>query len=595
MNKQYIENTKKVFKEFRDLEVRSINQDEKTVELSFSSEDPYERYWGVEILDHSTTSVDMSRLNNAAPLLFNHNRDEVIGVVVSAKIADKRGIAVVRFGNSAKAKEVFSDVVDGIMKNVSVGYQIDEMILESEKDGMETYRVTSWRPFEISVVSIPADTTVGIGRGAEDPKESDVKIINKLNKKGEQNMNEEEKRVAEEAAKREARAAEKTRVREIAAIAKKHDMEEEGQKAIEEDTTVDEFRALVLQKIGSAKPVDTKANNVLDEKEVRAYSLGKAIRAALIGDWSEAQVEQRASQKVAKLLGKDARGFYVPHQVLERDLNTTGGAAIISTNDGGISFIDILKNKLVTQKLGAVVIGGLSGNVSVPKKTGKSTAYWINEEDNTTGSDLVLGMLPLTPKTVSAKTGYSRQMLLQGNIDVENLLMSDLAEEIALAIDAAGIAGTGLDGQPKGILYTTGIGAVDCSTALGGINFNKVVDLETAIANGNADVENMHYVSGASVTGKLKKIPVESGHPEKLLKDGEVNGYNHTRSNQVPANTLIFGDFSQLLYGLWGGLDIMIDPYAKADSAGVVIRAFQSVDVAIRHPESFSATNNIDQ
>ena len=123
-----MERTIKLKPQFRDIEVRELNEENRTVELSFSSEEPYERYWGIEILDHSITSVNMDRLNNAAPLLFNHDRDVVIGVVEYAKIENRRGVALVRFGNSEKAKEVFSDVVDGIMKNVSVGYQINEMV-----------------------------------------------------------------------------------------------------------------------------------------------------------------------------------------------------------------------------------------------------------------------------------------------------------------------------------------------------------------------------------------------------------------------------------------------------------------------------------
>lgn len=168
--------------QFRDLELKSFNEENKTVELTFSSEEPYERWWGIEILDHSSISVNMNRLNNSAPLLFNHDRDVVIGVVEFAKIENKKGHAVVRFGNSEKAKEVFSDVVDGIMKNVSVGYQINEMKLESESKGVETYRVTQWEPFEISIVSIPADNTVGVGR-ISDLEEQEVKILNQGSKK----------------------------------------------------------------------------------------------------------------------------------------------------------------------------------------------------------------------------------------------------------------------------------------------------------------------------------------------------------------------------------------------------------------------------
>lgn len=575
--------------QFRNLELKSFDEEKKTVSLSFSSEDPYERYWGVEILDHSSSSVNMERLNNSAPLLFNHNRDEVIGVVEFAKIEDKRGIAVVRFGNSEKAKEVFSDVVDGIMKNVSVGYQIDEMKLESEKDGVETYRVTGWQPFEISIVSIPADNTVGVGRSDEAP----TGVVKILNKKKEVIVTEEEKRALE----LKVQTNERNRVREIGAIGAKHSLVAMATKAIEDGSSADDFRAAVLEKLGGSKPVDTKTAGVpMSDNEVKGYSLTKAIAAAITGDWSQAQNEKAASDKVAKMMGKDSRGFYVPHQVLQRDLTTaTNGAPIVDTTSGGANFIEILRNKLVIAQLGGKVLSGLSGNVAIPKQTGTATAYWIAEGGDTTASELGLGLIELKPKTVSAKTAYTRQMLLQGNPEVESLVMSDLAANIALAIDKAAISGTGADGQPKGILNTTGVNAIDCSTAAGGLSWAKVVDFDTKIANSNADIDNMNFISGAGVSGKLKTTLKNENGSEYLLEKGEVNGYNHTRTNQVAADTLLFGDFSQMITGLWGGLDIMIDPYEKADSGGIVIRAFQSVDTAVKYAEAFSASSNIDQ
>lgn len=579
--------------QFRNFEFKSFDEENRTVELSFSSEEPYERYWGIEILDHSTKSVNLDRLTNSAPLLFNHNIDEVIGVIETAKIEDNKGIALVRFGNSAKAKEVFSDVVDGIMKNVSVGYQIDEMKLESEKDGVETYRVTRWQPFEISIVSIPADNTVGVGREAENLKELDVKILNK--KSEVKTVNEEEKKALEASTKKQARADEKHRVKEITAIGRKFNQDELATKAIDDDTTADEFRTLVLETLGATKVIDTKQAEILmSEKEVQGYSFSRALNAAITGDWSKAQNEKAASEKVAKMLGKDSRGFYVPHQVLKRDLSTVNASQIVDTTTGGASFIDILRNKLVIAQLGGQVLSGLSGNVAIPKQTGTATAYWINEGANTTASELGLGLVELKPKTVSAKTAYTRQMLLQGNPDVENLVMNDLAINIALAIDKAAISGTGATGQPLGILNTTGINGVDCSLLAGGLTWAKVVDFDTQIAADNADVANMNFIAGAGVTGILKTTLKDPNGSTYLLENGEVNGYKHTRTNQVAANTLLFGDFSQMITGLWGGLDIMIDPYEKADSGGIVIRAFQSVDIGVRYAEAFSASTNVN-
>lgn len=581
--------------QFRNIEVRQLNEENRTVELSFSSEEPYQRYWGIEILDHSPTSVNMERLNNSAPLLFNHDRDVVIGVVEYAKIEDKRGVALVRFGNSEKAKEVFSDVVDGIMKNVSVGYQINEMKLESEKDGLDTYRITDWQPFEISIVSVPADQTVGVGR-INELEEQEIKILNKQKKEKEMPQNEIGNNVDLTQVQNQARTDERTRVREISAIAAKHGLSDIGTKAIEDGTSVDDFRGLVLDKIGQKQTsIDSRSGDIgLSEKEIKQYSFSKAMAAAITGDWTKAGFEREASRAVEKLLGKDSRGFYMPHEVLKREMVTTG-SNLVATNHMASSFIDILRNKLIIAQLGGQVLTGLSGNVAIPKQTGTASAYWILEGDDTTESDLTIGMLNLTPKTVSAATGYTRQMLLQGNPSVENLVLADLASNIALAIDKAAISGTGATGQPTGILNTNGINAVDCTTAKGGLNWANVVNFETKVAAGNADVNNMHYIAGAGVTGLLKTTEKTTGSGKFLLENNEVNGYGFTRSNQVGADTMLFGDFSQIITALWGGLDIMIDPYTKAASGGTVIRAFQSLDIGLRYAQSFSASTNINK
>ena len=578
--------------QFRNIEVRQLNEENRTVELSFSSEEPYQRYWGIEILDHSPTSVNMERLNNSAPLLFNHDRDVVIGVVEYAKIEDKRGVALVRFGNSEKAKEVFSDVVDGIMKNVSVGYQINEMKLESEKDGLDTYRITDWQPFEISIVSVPADQTVGVGR-ANELEEKEIKI---LNKKVEVKTMEPKDNVDLTQVQNQARNDERSRVREISAIGAKHGLGDIATKAIEDGTTADQFRSMVLDTIGQKQTsINSRSGEIgLDEKEIQEYSFSKAMRAAITGDWSKAGFEKEASRAVEKLLGKDSRGFYMPHEVLKREMATTG-SNLVGTNHMGSNFIEILRNKLIISKLGGLVLTGLSGNVAIPKQTGSATAYWILEGADTTASDLTIGMLNLSPKTVTGATAYTRQMLLQSNPSIENLVMTDLAANIALAIDKAAISGTGLSGEPTGILNTNGINAVNCSAAKGGLNWANVVSFETKVAAENADVNNMHYIAGAAVTGLLKTTEKSTGSAKYLLEDNEVNGYGFTRTNQVGANTMLCGDFSQIVTGLWGGLDIMIDPYTKAASGGTVIRAFQSLDIGLRHEQSFSASTNINQ
>ena len=143
----------------------TVDEASRTAVLAFASEEPYERHWGVEILDVSAKSMRQGRLRSGANVLVDHDWKDVVGVVESVEIgADRVARAVVRFGKSVRAEEVWQDVRDGIRRNVSVGYMVHKAALVETKDGLETYRVNDWEPFEVSLVSVPADATVGVGR-----------------------------------------------------------------------------------------------------------------------------------------------------------------------------------------------------------------------------------------------------------------------------------------------------------------------------------------------------------------------------------------------------------------------------------------------
>lgn len=166
----------KIENQYRKLNIRSgnINEEERTVEVSFSSEEPVERYFGVEILDHKASSVDLSRLNTGAAVLEDHQGSQ-IGKVVEATIENGRGLAKLMFSRVGRGAEVFQDIIDGIRENISFGYQLLDLTLEKEEKGeAPIYRSYKWMPFEISVVGTPADTTIGIGRSKDDIKEIEV-------------------------------------------------------------------------------------------------------------------------------------------------------------------------------------------------------------------------------------------------------------------------------------------------------------------------------------------------------------------------------------------------------------------------------------
>lgn len=252
----------------------TIDQEARTIELSYSSEEPYERYWGVEILGHDPNEVRLGRINNAGAFLMDHNTRDQVGVVEKAWIdsATRKGRALVRFGKGVRASEIFQDVIDGIRKNVSVSYSVIRMkLMKSEKvnggtETIDTFRVTEWEPLEISLVSVPADTTVGIGREQDNQNQREVPI--ETDKEERSNM---EKCIicgadllngkcpacarAKEDAERAAKI-EESRVSEILAIGKKHNLMDDALTFVTGKKSVDEFKNHVIDKISAGQGND---------------------------------------------------------------------------------------------------------------------------------------------------------------------------------------------------------------------------------------------------------------------------------------------------------------------------------------------------
>lgn len=612
---------------FFTMEREAVDVDARTVTLAFSSETPVERYWGIEVLDHKPGSMRTNRLKSGAPLLMDHDGRDQVGVIESVQIgADKVARAVVRFGRSARANEVFQDVADGIRRNVSTGYVIHAATLESEVEGVGTYRVTDWEPYEVSIVSVPADTRVGIGRSA-DPT-SAPQISTEPSTMDEQATNAPEQQAAAELPAAESRSAptvpaqpaaapqagatdERRRVSDIITIGERHGQQQLAADAVRSGESVQDFQSRVLKAL-STKP--TKTSDVgLSKGEVQRYSLMRALHALANPTDRRAQeaaaYEHEVSQAACDKLNRETRGIYVPSDVLHRDL-TVGSAVsagnLVATDFRASSFIELLRHRLLLPGMGATMLTDLVGNIAIPRQTGGATAYWVAESGAPTESDQTVDQVTMSPKTVGAFTDISRKLLKQSSIDAENFVQGDLAKVIALAIQQAAINGTGASNQPRGILATTGIGTLAGSTNGATLNHAGIVGLETEVAVDNADVGTLAYLTNARVRGKAKVTYIDgtgTGIPLWSAGTTPLNGYRAEVTNAVPANltkgtgtnlsSIIFGNWADLLIGMWGGLDLMVDPYTGSTSGTVRIVALQDVDVAVRHPESFAADSFI--
>jgi HK97 family phage major capsid protein/HK97 family phage prohead protease len=576
-----------------DMDIRGVDEKKRTVSIAVSSELPVERSFGREILVHEDGAIDMAFLaSGRAPLLLDHDMERQIGVIESVELSADRVLrAKVRFGRSALAQEVFQDVVDGIRGNVSVGYRVNKM--ERSPTDKDAYLVRSWSPLEVSVVSIPADPSVGVGRSAAalEPKPTVEPSIKKEAKMADEVNLDAVRAEAAEAAARNAAA--------IIELGARHNKRDLADAAIRSGKSIEQFRGELLEVIGNDKPLENQDIG-LSKKEARGFSLVRAIAAlANPGDRrlrEAAAFEFEAGEAAAQRYGRSAQGIMVPVDVLgvwkQRDLNTSDDNELVATNLMAGDFIDVLRNSASVMQAGARMMPGLVGNVAIPKKTAASAGGWISTEGGASSeSEPTFGTVSLTPKTVGAFTDMTRQLILQSTPSVEALVRDDLTQALALAIDKGALEGTGLSGQPTGILSTVGVNK-PTNFAAAVPTFAEMVALETAVAEDNALMGNLAYITDAATYGGLKTKAKDAGSGMFVIENGQANGYNVIRSQQCTAGNVYFGNFSDLLIGMWAGLDLTVDPYTASTSGTVRIVALQTVDVAVRHAVSFAYNND---
>ena len=572
------------------LERGYIDEDSRRVKMAISSEEPVQRSFGMEVLEHSENAIDLSFLRSGrAPLLLDHDPEKQIGVIESVDLdgSARRLRATVRFGRGGLAKEAFDDVTDGIRANISVGYAINKMERDKEKD--DRYIARSWRPVEASLVSIPADVTVGVGRSNETSPQPSIKTNFKETKMSEVDIS---------AVEAEAKKTAQRDAAEIMALTTKHNMADLGQRAISEGRSISEVRGMVLDQIGT-KPLETGEIG-LTKKEKRRFSLIRVAEALANPTSRRAQenaaFEFEVSEAAQKQWGRESEGMLVPYEVLgKRDLTSANEDELFTDDYRGSEFIDVLRNQSSVMQAGARILNGLSGDVVIPKKATASSVGWLAAEgDNVTESEFTTSSVTMVPRHVGANTDITRQLRQQSSMDVENLVRDDLTRAIALSIDLGALQGSGASGQPTGIKNVSGINTVDFGTSPITVpSFAKVVDMETAVAEDNALMGNLAYILPAAMYGGLKTTEKAANTAQFVVEPGgTINGYRAIVSNQCTAGDMFFGNFDDLLVGMWSGVDLTVDPYALALSGGIRLIAIQTCDVAVRHAVSFCLGND---
>lgn len=580
----------------------------RTVEASLSSETPVHRPGlGNEILVHDPNAVDLSRC--PLPLLTSHDSTTTpVGIIENVRIVGGKLRGVLRFGGSSRALDVWEDVKAGILRSISIGYRI----LDGKASG-DSYRVTRWQPFEASLVAVPADPTVGIGRSMkhQTPGESQMEHI-------------EAQESREELSRSQRRSANRTNadtfeaMLNINAIAQQFNIpaHEVTEFCRSRGPDLDGFRTYTLNKMKSAGQgairLSEDSELGLTRREVEQYSFRRAILAQTDAKFrNEAGLELEVSRAVAQKLGREPNGLFIPQELLTANRTMVvqaphAGGALVPVDHLAGSFIDILRENSVVMSAGATEMKGLTGDVAIPRKAGSTTPFWVDEAAYIDESQLTLSQVSMKPHTVAAHARYSRRLMLQASPDIEMIIRKDMAEEIAEAVDRAAINGSGLGAEPLGILNTPGVSSVAIGETGGPLTWEHLLKLEEALYLGNAVDVSCAYVASHALRRKMKstlKVTGDAGagflwENGRAPGEGIVNGYLGLASNNVPStltkgagtglSAMIFGRWSDLLVGQWGGLDILVDPYSWAQNGIIAITSALDVDMAVRRVASFA-------
>lgn len=435
----------------------AIDEEARTAWLSIASEAPYERWWGKEILEIGSQAIRDERLLKGAPLLVGHDTSDQIGVVERYEItSDKKLRILARFGKSARAEEIFQDVLDGIRRNASVGYIIHDLILEKQEEDVATYRVTDWEPLEGSLVPVPADPSVGVGRAHEQPKGEEMKDETKKDEETQVK----EKPVDHSVAEKAASERESQRITDILAAGDEF-TEQGGPELARElikksDASVETFNSQMLAKIqGSQKPFKTAqpADELAPQSSQRfRYGLLKAFtRDYSMPDGRVIKAEEagyRAGMWYAAVVHKSdkAERWCKDNGISTRVMSgstLTGGAALVPT-ELEQAIIDLRDTYGVARRLAKMRPMG-SDSLEIPRRTGGLTAYFFSDTDGSglTASDKSWDMVGLNAKKLGALSRVSNDLVDDAIIDLVDDFAQEMAYAFAVKEDGCYIVGDG--------------------------------------------------------------------------------------------------------------------------------------------------------
>ncbi|HCN0222187.1 phage major capsid protein [Escherichia coli] len=632
------------------------HNDQYEFEIAFSSTLPYQRqFWDEqnqemvvldEILVHTPEAVDLSRLNNNAPLLFNHNFDNHIGVVCNARIdADNVGRALVKFSkHGTLANDIRNKVIEGTMEKISVGYDIKEYHIDYTKGQLI---VTKWAPYELSFVTVPADDTVGLNRslntitvnlGAkrdmtkeqieeikeeqesaqveETPVEENKEPKVEENKEDEnledgkdakhpESVDDDSSTVREEEEVKEEREAAPVEEEKTEEVAERSEEDEEEIRAIARELNIDDEelkRALAIKDM-TPEAFRTKALNnitnaqrnneqIKDSKMEKTFDLNNVIRSLVDGaalGANEAEYSAMAAG-AAMQRGRAARGgsVFVPAAALRAASEGNTKATLTAVTDEKLlteSYVEMLLPQSVLGRLGVTVLSGLNAPIAVPKMTASSVDAFgfVDENGAAPESKAEFANVKMAPKTFAGGNPISRQSL-KTVPNIATLITDHINKAVRIKLEQLILSDKDNTRGPKGLVkQLVDADRVTKKTAFSYKDFLKEI---AALTDAGVPAQSIKFAMSGATAAELESTLKDNGVSGYIIENGKLAGYDVVTSGVIPADHIVLGDFSGIMIGEWGGLELDMDDTTYRAQSAIVPRIWVDLDFTVVQPEA---------
>ncbi|MGR9942143.1 phage major capsid family protein [Escherichia coli] len=608
------------------------HNDQYEFEIAFSSTQPYQRqFWDEqnqemvvldEILVHTPEAVDLSRLNNNAPLLFNHNFDNHIGVVCDARIdADNVGRALVKFSkHGTLANDIRNKVIEGTMEKISVGYDIKEYHIDYTKGQLI---VTKWAPYELSFVTVPADDTVGLNRSLNTITVNLGAKRDMTKEQIEEIKEEQESAQVEETPVEENKESEVEETQERQVEENEEDENLEDGKDAEHPESVDDDSSTVreaeeVKEEREAAPVEEEKTEEVaerseeDEEEIRAIARELNIddeelkRALAIKDMTPEAFRTKALNNITNAQRNNEQ---IKDSKMEKtfDLNNVirslvDGAALRAASEGNTkatltavtdekllteSYVEMLLPQSVLGRLGVTVLSGLNAPIAVPKMTASSVDAFgfVDENGAAPESKAQFENVKMAPKTFAGGNPISRQSL-KTVPNIATLITDHINKAVRIKLEQLILSDKDNTRGPKGLVkQLVDGGRVTKKAAFSYKDFLKEI---AALTDAGVPAQAIKFAMSGATAAELESTPKSDRGDAQgfIMENGKIAGYEVVTSGVIPADHIVLGDFSGIMIGEWGGLELDMDDTTYRAQSAIVPRIWVDLDFTVVQPEA---------